>query len=387
MRNIKLFLVVGLLSSCLFRKDGYEKIDFVEKSNLQISVNLVDTVRFKVDSISSVSHYYDQVLRIEERIFYLNYNENNHGLYFYDLESRRLSHVYFFEKDGPNGIGNPERFYYHNNDSIFFIEYGNVKKLVMANSLGRVINYWKIEFPDDMNGYWINGELFYEFKFFPSTSEIGFWISKGNVDSKKFQSTIKHGRFNLKNKECVFFGDLPNEFKSANYYPNNYFNGYSVDSRFFSYFLPSHEVHVYNEFGHLERKVTIKSAYCPDVIPTFLNSGTDNDIQEEYNYNYTNPFYVKMFSNEGGTFHFRIVKHPMDKLAKDGKMNNFYNRDFSIMILDEELRIIEEMKFEGGVYDFFQSFSFGNQLFLSLNNPLNSLYSDEYIQFAVFDIK
>jgi hypothetical protein len=113
----------------------------------------------------------------------------------------------------------------------------------------------------------------------------------------------------------------------------------------------------------------------------------DADIQEEHNYNLQTPFYVKMFSNESGNLHYRIAKLAVPLRYPDGRFRLFHDKPFVIMVLDEELALIDEVEFPGGKFDFFQSFSWGNKLYISLNNPLNPYASDDAMQFAVFEVR
>lgn len=366
---------------------GYELQDCLTSSE-RTRLVLVDTLRLDVDSVTSTQHYYDQFKLIDGTPYYLIFNQSFRVLNFYNLLEKKRSHTINFQEEGPDGINEPHRFYYHNEDSIFFIYYDNFKRLLLLNQLGIRINSWNIEMPEPYESYWISGELFYEFKFDARNKNVGFWVSFGKVDTKPFQKTIKQCRFNLENDSYRFFGDLPNEFHSRNYYPNNYVNGYSAKNHFICYYLPSHEVQVYDELsGQLKKRIKIKSKHLPAEIPSLISATTDPDIQQEYNYNLENGFYVKMFSNEEGTYHYRIVKHPTSLRYADGRIRNFFDKPFSIMLLDSGLNLIDEVVFPGGQYDFYQSFAYSNKLFLSLNNPLNDMSSDNEMIFAVYEVQ
>ncbi len=71
----------------------------------------------------------------------------------------------------------------------------------------------------------------------------------------------------------------------------------------------------------------------------------------------------------------------------DGRMRNFNDRPFSVMVLDEDFRLIDEISFPGSYYDLFHSFAVGNRLYISMNNPLNPAASDDHLQFAIYEIR
>lgn len=386
--SVSLMYIISQLSACKYKANRHYYLQACGKSVENSTLVLTDTLRLKVDSVTSSQHYYDQLQIINGKPHYLIMNLNFGIIYVYDLEAKKTIHKIHFQKEGPEGIGAPHRFYYHNNDSIFFIYYEYFKKILLYNGAGNRINSWQIELPSPYESNWLNGDLFYEFKFNAKEKTVGFWISYGMVHWKSYPETVVQCRYNIVENTFRFFGELPYELLSQNYYPHNYINGYTAVEKFICYYLPSHEVQVYNNKEILpERRIKIKSRFLPEVIPPLIAGSENPSLQEEHNYNLENGFYVKMFSNEEGTYHYRIVKHPVKTRYADGRARNFYDKPFSVMLLDKDLNQIEEIAFAGGQYDFFHSIAYANKLYLSLNNPLNAIFSDEEIIFAVYEVR
>lgn len=111
------------------------------------------------------------------------------------------------------------------------------------------------------------------------------------------------------------------------------------------------------------------------------------DIQQEQNYLTVEPFYVRMMTNQDGSLHYRIVKHRAELRYVDGKMRKFHDKNFSVMVLDNQFRVIDEVMFKGGIFDFYQAFAVGNKFYMSLNNPLNKNSREDAMQFVVFKLK
>jgi len=390
---IRLSIVIFILSSSLncgrISSDNNVYSEDMIRSKKILKLTLSDTLIIRVDSTTLPQSYYHQLVQSDNSIFYVIFNASKHSLYFFNLYRGEKAFEIPFQAEGPHGIGQPDRFYYHNPDSIFFIYYNNIKRLILCNSLGIKKQTWQIELPEPYSDYWINGELFYEFAYDPHSKSIRFWISDGEVNTLGYQKSILHCRYNILTNSCKVFGVLPDEFKKFNYYPNNFINGYTAGKNFITWYFPLHKVQVYSiSDDNLLRTVYVKSKYMPNNIAPMKQGNTnDADIQEEHNYNLQTPFYVKMFSNESGNLHYRIAKLGVPLRYPDGRIRLFYDKPFVIMVLDEELALIDEVEFPGGKFDFFQSFSWGNKLYISLNNPLNPYASDDAMQFAVFEVR
>lgn len=385
--NLSFGLLMGMLSFC-GRQSGNDISPMVQSSE-KLKLTLVDTLIIPVDSMTQPSYYYDQFKVIDSIPYYFIYNGARGSLQAYDLSFNKKDFSIEFEKEGANGIDFPFWFDYHNQDSIFFIYSNDHTRISLYNSLGKRVSSWVLTFPDDYKNSWISNELFYRPDYDPGTNTLGFWISRGYVDRLAFQKTLKQCRFNIKTQEYIFFGDTPKEFETINFYPNNYINGYATGDSFVTYFNTAHEIHIYRKDSLSKvKKIFAKSNFLPARFePLKKKDSDDPDIQEESNYNATHGFYAKMVSNENFTYHYRIVKHPADLRYSDGKRRNFYDRKFSVMVMDKNFNLIEEVEFSGGKFDFFQSFAYGNKLLLSLNNAMNDFSSDDQMQFAVYEVK
>ncbi|MCS6974606.1 MAG: DUF4221 domain-containing protein [Cyclobacteriaceae bacterium] len=191
---------------------------------------LVDTIALPVDSVTQSQHYYDQRILYNGSLHYLIYNSYTSRLYGYNLNERKLSFSIQFPTEGPNSIDNPGRFYYHNDDSIFFIYSEQMNSVKIYNSKGDLVSRIHSVLPHDKEDYWGTNKLFYEFAYYPQTKAIGFWIYNGILENRSAQLTMKHCRYNIYTDTAMVFGELPYAFLGTNYFPNVYLNGYSTPS-------------------------------------------------------------------------------------------------------------------------------------------------------------
>jgi hypothetical protein len=387
--SIVILIWLSGLSCGRISSDKHVHSGEVVRSEKLIKLVLSDTLTIPVDSVTLSQHYYHQLVHSDSSTFYVIFNASRHTLDFFSLDRRAKAFEITFQAEGPHGIGQPDRFYYHNSDSIFFIYSNNIKRLILCNSLGIKKQTWQIELPEPYSDYWISNELFYEFSYDPLNKSVRFWISDGEVNTLSYQKSILQCQYNIQSNSCTLFGVLPDEFKKFNYYPNNFINSYTSGKNFISWFFPLHDVHVYDRTSNsLLRVLYVKSNYMPaHVEPMKKGETNDADIQEEANYNLQTAFYVKQFTNETASLHYRIVKLGVPLQYSNDRRRHFHDKPFVIMLLDEDLALINEVEFPGGVYDFFQSFAWGNKLYVSLNNPLNPYSKDDFMQFAEFEIR
>lgn len=377
-----------LLYSFCGRQSGKD-LQPIQQSTAGLTLSLADTLAIPVDSVTKSSYYYDQFKIVASIPYYFVYNSSRYALQAYDLSGQGRNMITEFEKEGVNGIGEPMWFYYHNRDSIFFVYADNHTRISLYNSFGKRVSTWLLAFPGDYKDSWISLELFYRPEYDPKRKTIGFWLSNGYSDRLSYQKTLKQCRFHIKTEDYQFFGDIPDTFNDVNLYPNNYINGYSTDDFIVTYFNTAHEFHLYDKDSLSKvKKILAKSKFLPDSFEPLKESDDDKpDIQEESNYNATHGYYAKMISNEDYTYHYRIVKHPAELRYADGRRRNFHDRLFSVMVLDKDFKLIQEVEFPGGKFDFFHSFAWRDKLFLSLNNSMNEYASDDFMQFAVYEIK
>ncbi|MCL2098223.1 MAG: DUF4221 domain-containing protein [Bacteroidales bacterium] len=97
---------------------------------------LDDKTSYMVESLQFTDH---------DTIQYLSFlNEHNNAVYFYDHESRLyLKHIPY-HREGPDGVGGIDGYYYINNDSIYLYSYGT-QLLYLTNAEGSVLSKNKIE--------------------------------------------------------------------------------------------------------------------------------------------------------------------------------------------------------------------------------------------------
>ena len=397
-KNIINISVVGVFFACIIsfsiscsnKKDSNLDYELSGQSNDLRTWQAVDTLSIIVDSVTSPTNYFGQIKIVNSDTLYIIFNPNINALQAYSLNSKKMAWKILLEKEGPNAVDSEGKFYYHTNDSIFFFSEYPVNKLKIVTSQGNVIKTINVPLPD---GYWTSLNMFNELKYISETKSIAFPIYP-EINSSADLTFYEKARlctFNLENRNLNTLGAFPKQFYENDYVYSvfDFFEYYTAPSNKVLYFHPTSEIQVYSLLtDSLLHTYRIPSKYIKQKTRPYMKLGQDRpDMQQEQNYLTTEPFYVRMMTNQDGSLHYRIVKHRAQLRYVDGKMRKFHDKKFSVMVLDNQFRVIDEVMFKGGIFDFYQAFAVGNKFYMSFNNPLNKNSREDAMQFVVFKLK
>jgi hypothetical protein len=99
---------------------------------------------FDLDDETSYTVPYIQLIDADTATYFSFHNTYNNSIYFYDYDSSNLSKRIHYEKEGNNGVGDIQGYFYLNDDSIFIYSYwGHI--LFLTNADGKVLSKKKID--------------------------------------------------------------------------------------------------------------------------------------------------------------------------------------------------------------------------------------------------
>lgn len=94
---------------------------------------------FKLDDETSYLSAYVQLVDKDSSCYLTFLNEYNNSIYFYDFKTSAFVKRIKYDKEGNNGVGQIQGYYYINEDSIFVYEYGG-HRLFLTDSESSVIH-------------------------------------------------------------------------------------------------------------------------------------------------------------------------------------------------------------------------------------------------------
>lgn len=386
-----LVLLIILSGSCKFAgKEDVEASTF-KSSPQKLTLIIRDTLSLALDSTTSFQSFNFQFRVFGGLPYFYMVNITDHSLLVFRIDKGDLVKKILFSSTGPHANPLQENFYFHNWDSIFFIA-NEPNRILLFDSAGVKRGSWAVKFRPEHADFYITTM---EYNFIPSFSSlrktITFWMIP--------PVSPRHPDFFLK-ATAVEYNLEDNRYKTFGKFPENYLrekggfmvllsmNHYETGEYHVIYFAASHLVFLYRKYDKkLLKNIEVRSSFLKEsIMPLESDSNTDIPLWSREAYYLTTGFYENMFSNENFTYHYRIVKHPVELRYPNGSMRSRDDFPFSIMVLDDNFNLIEEREFPGGVFNYRMSFAWGNKMYMSLNNPLNPTLNENELKFAVFEL-
>ncbi|MDT3694900.1 MAG: DUF4221 family protein [Ignavibacterium sp.] len=231
-----------------------------------------------------------------------------------------------------------------------------LNKITLVDKFGNKVNEWNIDNSPDYSILSIapgSRGIFKDNKIILPTYRRGILIDDYLSLNKYYESTT-NVILNLRSsssKELKFFGHFPKAYtkESKNFY--NFFPSFSIDNEnnIILSFNKDHHVIIYNKEGTLIKEKMIKSKY--------INEFNDIKLNDSRNFNYlkkyilSEPSYERIVFDEYNNLYYRIVKLPINKLENaDGSFKTTEDIDYSIIVLDENLDILDEILVDSKKY-------------------------------------
>ncbi len=326
------FIILCIAFGCHEISNKFED-NFNLKDSLQLNNKVMDSVSF------SYYHYYKN----NGKFFIFIKNNKIIGV---DINSDEIKfEISLISLDSMDNIG----FLYHNSDSIFVSSIHNKTKNMFISLLdkdGKIIKNWNI------NNY---SEKIYDAFFFIKVNykhqmlllnnklyfQASFNFRRGTIPKSSIPIEME---LNLTNDSITKIGELPSEYKEGKFYGNHqkdYSRIFNINHELIFSFPICNKLFVYNNVGKLIKTVECKSKYIDRIEPIEKNKYLDlSSIIDGYSYNAQ---YADIIYDSINNRYLRIVLHKLEKYAKDGKVNNWNNRKWSIIIMDKDLKIINEV--------------------------------------------
>lgn len=376
-RNIVFFrpaiLIIIICTSLLFGCNN--KTNKIKKlsPNSQITYELDTLSDFSVEYID---FYYD---KINEKEYFLYLNSTISSIYVYNYRSSNLLTTIPI----PNDITG---WTIQNLDSIFLIQY-ITNKVFLINFFGKIIKEWDLTpqllrdndcetmVTNNVRLFFQNNFLFIRtVAFEPPPDYYSFPII--SVFRLYNDSLI------LTNKSITF----PRLYKEKEYlafYPsfaisplNDVIVSYNNDD--FIYLFK-------NPFFTFKNKFLAKSNFISSFKEFDFENWSNSKINREYQI--TNPFFSTILYNKYLNVYYRISIHYQSVLNEDSSRNTFWDRSWSVIVLDSMLKVKYEVFFPQKMYKFSDLCVSPDGLLVSNNHELNVSFNPNYLSFSVFKLK
>lgn len=351
------FIIYTLLF-LLFSSNCYSlKFSFLAKS-------------FKMDSLSSYYAACEYTSFLNNKEYLIRSNPDIPSLDFIDLEKQEFD----FRVKIPFYA---EAFYVRSLDSIFVIE-NETNTITLLDRNGNILK--SIDFKDklantnDKYMVYASNERLMQL----SDDRFIFNIVASKIVPKYYNyPTI--GIYDYKTDDSIKkFAVFPESVRNGDvwmsYYPsycltdkNEIVCSYEVD----------HNLYCFDKNGNQIQTVEVKSKY--------INSFSPIDKTKQFNRKYsieyqtTREWYAALFFDKSRNLYFRFAVHRQEYIGSDGMVKEFGSNPWSIIILDKDFKIIDEIFMEANKYYFNGCYMSSKGLMIRKNTEEIDEYQFQYV--------
>ena len=376
MKNYLLITLLLIISVSCTNEDS-------KKSTIDIEIvknALVVPIDNKTSNISRGLQAYSD--HKNEFLFNINWGQNS--LQLYDIATGDLIKRIFFQSEGDRAVGRIFGFHVHNLDSIFLFNQQSSEIVIIdtANTIKSRIEYNP---PKGYSNAFVHNAYFISHPFLKGNKLIVKTHLQGNyqkmTDEELEQKPISYS-ICLENGEVEL---LPQK------YPEDYLN---KGLKFYEYSMAGNAGKiVFSLFGdhrlfysstndgdELQVK-EVKSKYVADELPLFPINGAR---EETYKYLFASDHYESLLYDQYRNIYYRFA-FPQQETENMEELNQLREapKSFSVMILDENLDVIDEVLFDESKHIPNNVFIGRKGLYISTSHPNNP---DNKEDKAVFDL-
>ena len=383
MKKLLLLLILAQLYACSSSNNGTE---------IEYSKELVEAKKITLPIDERTYFLSKSIFQFEEDgKEYLHFENSQKGMYeivTFDLEKQDVHKRLPIAPEGPNGIPAMYGSKPFPDSKNYLIFQSTAFRLTHMDGDGNVLHNYQLKSP----GRFVR-VILSTFCYFPSFVRDSVLYVDQRVASRKKRNLDRYPIFatlDLRTGELGFAPlDFPKTFK-GDYSHIRSGDGFTYDynykeNRLVCSFLESDSIMVTDDLTHT-KWYNAKSQFLDSMTP-YLND-VEEDVQDIIRWQQKAKYWHIMYDKYRDVY-YRFAEMPCE-LAKDENPYDEFShksREFSVIILDKDFRIIGETKFPGNKYFIRMSFVGRDGLYISENNLANPDFDEDKLVFACFALE
>ncbi|MEB2778120.1 DUF4221 family protein [Algoriphagus sp. D3-2-R+10] len=383
------FLSVGLLVFLVSCKHS-DSLDWNEEFGSPY-FKLIENRAFEIDSISSFEFYYFDYGSVDGEEFLYVVNSVNSSVDVYSLEDSTVKKRFPIPREGPGFINKPQGLLFYSPDSIFVFPSMMMSSIILFNHKGELYHHLRVKqkidkvFDKVVNQASLPSmKTIYDGKSLLFTN-LTLGSSAGNLDF--FTSYHPNFKVDLENDSLYWMDNIT--------YPESYIGRYWPIDLAFQSNVKNIDKQIVTSWSALDsliirdlEGVVLRREIAKSKFATLYDFGNEPLTSEEQNLILAkNVKYVQLLYDEFRGLYYRIATLPRE--ISPGEYldhTSVYKNDFSVIILNEEFKVLEEVKFPGGIHHPYLAFVGKKGLYISRANPYNPELSEDRISFDVYAV-
>jgi hypothetical protein len=320
----------------------------------------------------------------------VNLNKIANTLDFYDLRIGTLSHrIVLYD---PQLFGNytPQGFYFHNIDSIFIFPQMTLNGSILINIEGELQKKYLLSIPDESEHPLALNHIS------SPSSPTKYLQGKINASIATLNS-FSHGKGVEPGTKLILDADLINENISIRkdiIYPSAYHFQYVTNHHaFLTRELVKNQFWVHSfplldslDIFDIEYNFLYKKYAKSKFFDKFISVPINTPVQQYNKYITSESSYGRIIYDAYRNIYYRfvLVGRPVNDAEIEG-FNSSRKNQFSIIVLDKDFIIIDEVLFPGGIYNQYAAFVGKLGLYLPKTNENYEELSEDYITYDIFN--
>lgn len=299
---------------------------------------------FYVDSLSSNESFYYSVNEIDNQEYLLRINDEMNSIDFFSFKELKFTNRMMFDFDIMG--------YVFFSDTSFLVKEFQTNEIVKTNNNLEILK--KYNFHNKINNDSI-GYVSYSLAKFPLYFENNLLIFNitAKISPPGFFNSLNVGTYNIATKEINKFAPFPDKIRLdtlnqwIDFEPSYCLND---DNQLVVGFGIVDELDIYDLSGKHLKSVIAKSKFVEKFIP--LDKNAPRTRKTSMKYSITRNKYVSIIYDKYRNLYYRIVQLGQELENDDGTINDFGENPWSIIVMDEDFEVIDEIKMPRKIHNF-----------------------------------
>ena len=304
-----------------------------------ITVNF-QTVILKGDSLTSFYKMHEEVVIVNQTEHLLRTNTKHKSIDFYNLKKRafekRIQIPFYFDA-----------FNYISQDTIYVLKYEEFT-LCHFDSQGnqlKIVDFNELSTHSDGIKFGVYGH----YKRFKTIDNKFLMNIVAIIRPPDYYSYPTIGIYDINNHQLVKTGYFPDYIQNGEMW-FSFYPFYCVNSKneIVNSYAVSHSLFVYDLNGNLKKTVDAKSKFIDKLESLNMEKSYVRKFSSEYEI--TRSRYDALTYDKYRNLYYRVAIHSQDLVNIDGSVNEYNSNPWSIIILDSNFNIIDEVLMQANLY-------------------------------------
>jgi len=321
-----------------------------------------------------------------ETSYLFNIQTPRNEIQVYDMDRKELAKTLKFEVEGSEGVGTVFGFHVQSADSIFLFTNhpGSIYLTDIDQSYLSKITFTS---PEGYTDPQFSSSFFNSYPIIRGNKMLAKVLVPGNIkdtEEKALPKQLLSIELDMNSGDIGFTSHkYPKGYLSDGLRIPYYSMAASPDKVVYS-FLADHNLYAASSAGDQLDAFPAKSQFFPQTFPTISRTAERNEVLR---YMFTTPRYGSLLYDPYREVFYRFC-FPAIEIESEEELEQLrgFAKDFSIMILDRDLKVLGETRFKGYNYVTENVFVAKEGLYMSVNHPDNYDNEEDYLSFVLYEL-